>query len=152
MSRVCITAEKKQLGYKNIAITYRCGNIIWIGATSPGSVHDKKLADAAPLKYFRAEFWGDLGFQGLQKVLELVRLPHKKPRNGQLTDEQKLENLAFSRLRIRIEHIFASVKVCESLKKSAVAKSLGYDIHSSELHVRCTISELSRLKSCVHKL
>jgi len=104
------------------------------------------------LKCFGAELWVDLGFQGLQKVLGRVRLPHEMPRNGQLTDEQKLENLEFSRLRIKIEHIFASVKVLQSPKKSAVAKSLEYDTSSSELHARRTISELSPVKSYVHKL
>ena len=54
--------------------------------------------------------WGDLGFVGIEKDypnLEGV-VPHKKPKNGSLTPEQRQENKIISQLRIRIEHTIGS--------------------------------------------
>ena len=41
----------------------------------------------------------DLGYQGLQNEFVNVRLPHKKPRGKELTEEQKQENREFSAQR-----------------------------------------------------
>ena len=53
---------------------------------------------------------GDLGFFGLQNEVVNVELPHKKPRGGQLTDEQKAENQALASERVVCEHSFAGLK------------------------------------------
>ena len=42
--------------------------------------------------------------------------PHKKPRGGSLTDEQKTENRQNSSRRVRIEHVNSSVKRCRIVK------------------------------------
>ena len=38
----------------------------------------------------------DLGFLGVQKQYDNIRIPHKKPKGGELTEEQKAENRALS--------------------------------------------------------
>jgi len=56
--------------------------------------------------------WVDLGFMGIEKDyphLE-VTIPHKKPKNGSLTPEQRQENKIISQLRIRIEHVISRLK------------------------------------------
>ena len=56
--------------------------------------------------------WVDLGFLGIEKDypnLEVV-IPHKKPKNGSLTPEQRAENKIISQIRIRIEHTIGRVK------------------------------------------
>jgi hypothetical protein len=52
----------------------------------------------------------DLGFFGLQNEVVNVELPHKKPRGGQLTEEQKADNRALASERVVCEHSFAGVK------------------------------------------
>jgi hypothetical protein len=42
----------------------------------------------------------DLGFFGLQNEVVNVELPHKKPRGGQLTEEQKADNRALASERV----------------------------------------------------
>jgi hypothetical protein len=52
----------------------------------------------------------DLGFLGLQNEVVNVELPHKKPRGGQLSDEQKADNRTFAGERVVCEHAFAGLK------------------------------------------
>ena len=52
----------------------------------------------------------DLGFLGVQKQYDNIRIPHKKPRGGELTQEQKSENRALSQSRVVCENAFAGVK------------------------------------------
>ncbi len=56
--------------------------------------------------------WVDLGFVGIEKdypQLEVV-IPHKKPKKGELTPEQRQENKIISQLRIKIEHTICRLK------------------------------------------
>lgn len=53
---------------------------------------------------------GDLGYQGLQNEFVNVRLPHKKPRGKELTEQQKQENREFSAQRVKCEHAHAGIK------------------------------------------
>lgn len=52
----------------------------------------------------------DLGFKGLEDEYENIHLPHKKPRGGQLTDEQKADNKVFNGERVVVEHAFSGIK------------------------------------------
>jgi hypothetical protein len=52
----------------------------------------------------------DLGFLGLQKEYDKIEIPHKKPRGGSLSEEQKQENREKSSRRVRCENAFAGVK------------------------------------------
>ena len=53
---------------------------------------------------------GDLGFQELQNEYVNVEIPHKKPKGGELTDQQKEENRGLASERVVCEHAFAGVK------------------------------------------
>jgi hypothetical protein len=52
----------------------------------------------------------DLGFPGLQSEYTNLHIPHKKPRGGELTDEQKQENRTLSQSRVVCENAFAGIK------------------------------------------
>jgi hypothetical protein len=47
----------------------------------------------------------DLGFIGYLLEDILILMPHKKPKGGELTKEQKLENQRISSLRVPVEHV-----------------------------------------------
>ena len=52
----------------------------------------------------------DSGFQGLQNQYENIRIPHKKPKGGELSEQQKSELRKLSQLRVVFENAFAGVK------------------------------------------
>ena len=54
----------------------------------------------------------DLGYQGIQKDYDcqLVSQPKKKPKGGELTQEEKDANRVKSSSRIRIEHAIGGLK------------------------------------------
>ena len=79
----------------------------------PGKRHDKGvLNDEEWVQYIPDEvkIQADLGFMGLQNEYVNVEIPHKKPKGGKLTDEQKEENRALASERVVCEHAFAGVK------------------------------------------
>jgi membrane-bound lytic murein transglycosylase B len=108
-----ITQEKKRHTRKHTTGSTRKKRIILLSKARAGKVHDKKQLDE--------EDWvsnipdqvvieGDLGYQGLQNEFVNVRLPHKKPRGKELTEQQKQENREFSAQRVKCEHAHAGMK------------------------------------------
>ena len=86
------------------------GKIIDVSKCIAGSVHDITIRrNGNPLPP-DADKYGDLGYQGWQKESSNVHLPHKKPKKGQLTDQQRQENKDHSKIRIAVEHQFARLK------------------------------------------
>jgi hypothetical protein len=53
----------------------------------------------------------DSGYQGILAVHKNSETPKKKPKGGELTQEEKLENRRISRERILIENVNAKIKV-----------------------------------------
>lgn len=53
---------------------------------------------------------GDKGFQGILDLHANSITPFKKPRNGELTEEQKQFNSKLSKFRIFIEHVNRRIK------------------------------------------
>ena len=58
------------------------------------------------------EVWylADSGYQGLQLLHQRATLPVKKPKNSQLSTEQRQANGRLARLRIRTRHLIRSLK------------------------------------------
>jgi hypothetical protein len=72
-----------------------------------GKTHDKKLYDESRTVLPRtASGVGDTGYLGTR-----LQVPHKRPRNGWLTAEQKGANRALSRRRIAAEHGIGKMKI-----------------------------------------
>jgi hypothetical protein len=112
------SGKKKRHTRKHITGTTRKKRVIILSKARAGRVHDKRQLDE--------EDWvsniptevaveGDLGFQGLQNEFENIRLPHKKPRGQELSDQQQQENQEFSRQRVKCEHAHAGIKRYQSV-------------------------------------
>jgi hypothetical protein len=87
--------------------------ILVFSTAYPGKAHDKGILNTEGWAEWipdAVKIQGDLGFQGLQNEYVNVEIPHKKPKGGQLTDEQKAENQALARERVVGEHAFAGLK------------------------------------------
>lgn len=107
------SGKKKRHTRKHITGSTRKKRVILLTKARAGTVHDKRqldqedwvgnLPDAVAIE-------GDLGFQGLQNEFENVHLPHKKPKGKELSEQQKQENRAFSRQRVKCEHAHAGIK------------------------------------------
>lgn len=109
------SGKKKAHTVKNIALVAPNRKILYIGPTVEGKRHDKILADEARLPK-DIEIYADLGLAGMQKTHPKFQMPHKKPKNKELSDEQKKENRKFSSERVLVEHVFGSVKILRIVK------------------------------------
>jgi hypothetical protein len=78
-----------------------------VSEAAKGRVHDKKVYDRSRLRIPRGvPKSGDSGYQGSD-----LRVPKKKPRNGQLSDEEKLANRRLAGERIVAEHGIGKMKI-----------------------------------------
>lgn len=78
-----------------------------------GKDHDKGILNREQWVEFipdEVKIQGDKGFEGLQNEYVNVEIPHKKPKGGELTEEQKEENRKLASERVVCEHAFAGVK------------------------------------------
>jgi hypothetical protein len=107
------SGKKKHNSRKHIGASDQDKRILVLTPMQDGKFHDKCLLDASILVEHipgRIPIQADLGFKGLEEEYENIELPHKKPRGGQLSDEQKAENRAFSGERVVVEHAFGGTK------------------------------------------
>ncbi|MCC5651883.1 transposase family protein [Nostoc sp. XA013] len=81
-------------------------------------------------------FEGDKAYQGSGNI----KAPHKKPRNKELTVQQKAENKEFSSKRIFIEHVIRLLKIFRIAQQRFPLNSRTYE------QVILTICGLVRLR------
>lgn len=60
----------------------------------------------------------DLAYQGIEKIHINSQIPHKKPKKGELTENQKKENKKLRRKRVRVEHAIRLAKVWRIVKET----------------------------------
>ena len=85
------------------------GIIVWLGPTEPGKSHDKTIC--LGLKFPKqTTLLCDLAYLGFRAENANVLLPHKKPKGGQLTADQKAENRELARMRVVVEHAIGRLK------------------------------------------
>jgi len=104
------SGKKKRHTLKTQLATDQDGEILTLEAGHRGPQADLKLYEEAPLPEPIADKprMGDKGYYSQQHP-ELIT-PHKKPRGGALTEEQKAENKAIARQRIVVEHAIRRIK------------------------------------------
>jgi hypothetical protein len=77
-----------------------------------GPTHDFALYKRSRIEPHESlEVLADSGYQGLAKLHEKSKTPHKKPRKAELTDEQKQSNRELARRRVVVEHVIRSLKI-----------------------------------------
>jgi DDE superfamily endonuclease len=125
------SGKKQQHTLKTQLVADGEHHILAISTAVPGAMHDKTLCDAlhtADRLPDGVEADADKGYQGLAAQVEAVttcdlatreeraqprvtvRTPHKKPRGGALTDEQRQFNRQLGAVRIRVEHCLGWLK------------------------------------------
>ena len=105
--------KKKAHRRKNLLVSSHERRVVYLGPTSPGSVHDKKLADESGLGFpADALVLKDTGFQGYEPPATQTLQPTKKPRGRELYPWQKAINQVISKVRVGVEHAICGVKRC----------------------------------------
>lgn len=83
-----------------------------------GHTHDFTLFKRCGLHIAAAvETYADSGYQGLEKLVANAFTPIKKPKNRELTQDERAYNRALSTLRIRIEHVNRRCKIFRVTKE-----------------------------------
>jgi hypothetical protein len=102
------SGKKKRHTLKTQIITDANGEILDIDPGHRGPASDQTLYrnSEAATDFPNASMQGDLGYKGVAGV----NVPHKKPRGGELTEEQRAANREFSSRRVRVEHAIRRVK------------------------------------------
>jgi len=125
------SGKKKQFTLKTQLVADGEHHIVAISESVPGAEHDKTLSDQVHTMDRLpdgCEVDADKGYQGLEKQVErvtvvdvetgeqqevarlTVQTPYKKPRGGELTEEQRAFNAELSAIRVRVEHCIGWAK------------------------------------------
>ena len=107
------SGKKKRHARKHLAAVNQNKQVLVLSQDRVGKLHDKKFHDEEKLiGNIPAEIpiEVDTGFQGIQHQYENIRIPHKKPKGGELSEQQKSDNRKLSQSRVICENAFAGVK------------------------------------------
>lgn len=110
------SGKKKQHTYKSQIVTLPEGeDIVDVIAGEKGPTSDISLFRTQESKFAPGQgFAGDKGYIGAENV----QTPHKKPRGGDLTEQQKIENKDFSSSRrIFVEHVIRLLRIFRVTKE-----------------------------------
>lgn len=92
-------------------VTNSPGRILFLSQTCEGKKNDKRAADEAGYDLpDGSTLLQDAGFQGFTIEGVTIIQPRKKPRGQDLTIEDKENNRAISKIRIRVEYAIGGVK------------------------------------------
>jgi hypothetical protein len=101
----------------NVIVTLGQRRVEYLGCTWEGKKHDKSICDEEGHEFPKGSIlYKDTGFQGYEPTGVDTRQPKKKPRGGELTDEEKEQNSLISKLRIIVEHVICGIKRCRIVK------------------------------------
>ncbi len=114
VQRKFYSGKKKRHTTKTQIITNKQGEVLAIEPGHPGPKSDKRLYEQSQAagQYAQAARRADLAYVGVPEML----LPHKKPRGGQLTPQQKEENRHAASARVPVEHGVRRVKAWRILR------------------------------------
>jgi hypothetical protein len=119
------------------------GEVLGLGATQPGSHHDKSCADEEGYTFPEGSIlYQDTGFQGYTPEGTTTIQPTKKPRGQELTAQQKAENRKISQERVGVEHSLAGIKIFQIV--STVFRNIKKGFVDLVMEVACGLFNLCR--------
>lgn len=107
------SGKKKRHTRKHLVMTDQDKRVLVLTKAREGKVHDKRQLNEEKLVDFVPDelpIHVDLGFQGLQKEFVNIKIPDKKPRGKELSEEQKQSNREKSSDRVKCEHTISGIK------------------------------------------
>ncbi len=144
------SGKKKTHTKENLILCTPTQKVVYLGPTYAGSNVDITMARE---QHFRLpdglELLVDLGFLGFKLPSVQILLPHKEPRGGELTQEQKDYNSVFASARVVNEHCISGIKRLRCVKDKFRNWKQGFDdqvmvlataLHNLRVSVRETYS------------
>jgi hypothetical protein len=127
---------------KNLLIANIEGEIIYLGETFEGSLHDKKMYDLAELKFPDQWhcLWVDLGFIGIEAKSVEIFMPEKKPKGEELSNFQKDLNTLIASIRVKVEHAIAGVKRLKIIRNQI--RLHGWQKRDRMMNIACGLHNL----------
>ena len=112
------SGKKKIHALKNFLIVNVMTLVVFLSSSKPAPVHDKKMAEEAKIILPPGIIIGlDSGFQGLDIAGgATIEMPKKKPKNKDLTDDEKKANTLKASKRVIVENTIAHCKVLRTAK------------------------------------
>ncbi len=109
------SGKKKRHTLKTEIRTTLKGRIVHVSKTQPGSAHDFKVFKLERPPPVETRVYVDAGYQGIADIHHNAEFPYKTSKNTPLDPEEKAYNAALSRLRVKVEHVFAQLKTFKIL-------------------------------------
>lgn len=144
------SGKKKAHTKENLILCTPTQQVVYLGPTYSGSAVDMTMAREQGFRFPNGlELLVDLGFKGFTLPNVHILLPHKKPRNGELTQEQKDYNALVASARVVNEHSISGIKRCRCVKDKFRNWKQGFDdkvmvlataLHNLRVSVRETYS------------
>jgi hypothetical protein len=102
------SGKKKRHTLKSQVVTDAKGEILDLDPGHRGPTADKRVYEQGTVEedYPNAQKQGDLAYQGIAGV----SVPHKQPKGGHLTEEQRAENRRLAAVRVHVEHGIRRIK------------------------------------------
>jgi hypothetical protein len=132
--------------------------IAYLSQTYSGKTHDKKVADLEGIHYPPGSgLKKDTGFQGYEPQGVQTMQPRKKPKGKELGLADKFFNRLVSSVRIRVEHVIASVKRCRIVKDvfrntkkgfSDLVMSIACALHNFRISLRHPVCQIQLIDYC----
>jgi len=105
------SGKKKHHSLKTEIRVTKKGRIAHVSETVPGTVHDFTLLEEGEEVPQGTNVLADSGYQGIKNIHEQSEIPKKKPKGGELTEQEKESNKILSKVRVIVENIFGDIKV-----------------------------------------
>lgn len=127
---------------KNLLLTNQQGEVLYLGETAEGSIHDKRLYDNAELTFPDQDqcLLVDLGFQGINPENVVVVMPEKKTKGRSLSGQQKAINTLISSIRVKVEHDIAGIKRCRIIRNQI--RLHGWQAKDRFMNIACGLHNL----------
>jgi hypothetical protein len=110
------SGKKKRHTLKSQLVINQANREIICMAYGRGKKHDFHLFKSSRIKLRpETECLADKGYQGIQKLHNHSRIPHKKPRGRQLNETAIKENQELASVRVVCEHVIRCLKIFKIL-------------------------------------
>lgn len=109
--RKSYSGKKKRHTLKVELVMQDTGKILAVSRTAPGRRHDFRIRKEGKPLPGHSEKFVDLGYQGLQKLVNGVTLPFRRSKHQPLTLDQKQHNRELSAFRMKVENKIREIKV-----------------------------------------
>ena len=101
----------------NVIVDVKKRRVQYLSDTHEGKKHDKKICDEEnPSFPDGTTLLKDTGFQGYEPEGVNTKQPKKKPRGGELSVDEQVNNSIISGVRIIVEHVISGIKRCRIVK------------------------------------